>query len=111
VGTQRLPPEPSTDGAGALVGGGSSKYDDTITDKGARILNRDTDVTATEFVANLVGEGFNVVKQTIGTNGPVTILSNGQTTYTIYTATSTGSASAQVVVNGSVVLKIRLGGP
>jgi filamentous hemagglutinin len=106
-----LPPEPSTDGAGARVGGGSSNYDDSITDKGSRYPNRETDVSATEFQANLVANGFTVVKQTVGSNGPVTILSNGQTTYTIYTATSTGSASAQATVNGKIVVKIRLGGP
>lgn len=71
-----------------------------------------TNLTAREFQSNLVSNGYNVVRQTIGSNGPVTILSNGEKTYSIYTATSTGSASAQATnAAGTILSKIRLGGP
>ncbi len=47
----------------------------------------------------------------MGSNGPVTVLSNGQKIYTIYTATSTGSASVQVAnAAGQILSKIRLSG-
>lgn len=88
----------------------SSKWDPTITSAGASVTNVATDVTATEFQANLIASGFKVVTQTVGSNGPVTVLTNGQTSYTIYIATSTGGASAQVTdAAGQILAKIRLG--
>ncbi|MGH8020742.1 MAG: hypothetical protein ACREIA_21140 [Opitutaceae bacterium] len=87
----------------------ASTYDTSITAAGARMTNVQTNVTAQQFQSNLVSNGFNVVRQTVGSNGPVTVLSNGQTTYTIYTATSTGGASAQVINATGQVIKYRLG--
>jgi RHS repeat-associated protein len=81
-----------------------------VTAAGSRYTNLATNLTAREFQANLVSNGYRVVRQTTGSNGPVTILSNGEKSYTIYTATSTGSASAQVTnAAGDILSKIRLG--
>ena len=61
---------------------------------------------------DLVSNGYNVIRRTVGSNGPVTVLSNGQNTYSIYTATSTGASSAQVVnAAGNIVIKYRFTGP
>ncbi|HNP34891.1 MAG TPA: FG-GAP-like repeat-containing protein [Woeseiaceae bacterium] len=82
-----------------------------VTAAGSRYANLATNLTAREFQANLLSNSYRIVRQTTGANGPVTILSNGQKTYTIYTATSTGSASAQVTnAAGDILSKIRLGG-
>ena len=68
------------------------------------INNVQTNVTPTEFGANLEASGF---KKT--TAGNVTIYVKGDTQYTVYpTATSTGGPTAQVKVAGQVVGKIRL---
>ncbi len=97
--------------AAAEEAGATSLWDDTIAQTG-EILNIGTDVTATDFETNLTSMGFNIVRQGVSTNGPFITLSNGETTYTIYTATSTGEASAQVFNSaGRTLLKIRLGGP
>ena len=96
----------------AAESGAASVYDTSITAAGSRVTNVATNVSTGEFQANLVSNGFKVVKQTTGSNGPATILSDGQTTYTIYTGTSTGAASAQVTnAAGQTVSKIRLGTP
>jgi hypothetical protein len=92
-----------------IVGAGSSYVESTI---GSSVRNVTTNVTQSEFQSNLVRNGYQVVKSTVGSNGPVTVLSNGQQAYTIYTATSTGGASAQLVDSvGNTLVKIRLGGP
>lgn len=80
------------------------------TASGARIANLSVNLTAREFQVNLVRSGYRVVRQGVGTNGPFTVLSKGEKTYTIYTASSTGGASAQVRVAGQTVSKIRLSG-
>lgn len=83
-----------------------------MTAAGARVSNLAANLTAREFQSNLVSNGYSVVRQTVGSNGPVTVLSNGQKTYTIYTATSTGNSSAQVFdAAGNTLSKIRLTGP
>jgi RHS repeat-associated protein len=83
-----------------------------VTAAGARAANIAAKTTAKEFQSNLLSNGYKVVKQTVGPNGPVSILSNGQKTYAIYTATSTGAASAQVInAAGQTIMKIRLTGP
>jgi filamentous hemagglutinin len=56
----------------------------------------------------LLESGYKVVNTTVGKNGPVTVLSNGTKTYSIYTATSTGESSVQVMIGDEVVSKIRL---
>ncbi len=91
--------------------GEASAWDTSLPQTG-KILNVGTDVTATQFQANLTSNGFEAVAEGVSTNGPFTVLSNGGRTYTIYTATSTGEASAQVFNSaGETVLKYRLGGP
>jgi RHS repeat-associated protein len=80
------------------------------TASGARMANLSVNLTAREFQANLVKSGYRVVRQGVGTNGPFTVLSRGEKTYTVYTASSTGGASAQVRVAGQTVSKIRLSG-
>jgi RHS repeat-associated protein len=82
------------------------------TTKGARYANLAANIGAKEFQSNLIGNGYKIVRQTVGTNGPVTIMSNGTKTYTIYTATSTGELSAQLTnAAGEILSKIRLAGP
>lgn len=102
---------------GMVAGGGPSKAAGAFTElshvtaAGSRFANIATNLTAREFQANLLSSGYRVLRQTTGSNGGVTILSNGEKTYTIYTATSTGSASAQVTsATGEILSKIRLGG-
>ena len=80
------------------------------TASGARMANLSVDLTARQFQANLIESGYTVVRQGVGTNGPFTVLSRGEKTYTIYTASSTGGVSAQVRVAGQTVSKIRLSG-
>ena len=80
-----------------------------ITTSGSRVTCVATNVTAADAQANLLSNGYSIVKQTMGSNGPVTILSNGQNVYTIYTATSTGASSLQLSAGGPALLKVRLG--
>jgi RHS repeat-associated protein len=97
--------------AGAVMGSrGVTEVAFDITRKGAQVPNIGARLTASEFQANLISSGFKVVRQTVGPNGPVTMLSDGQKLYTIYTATSTGGASAEVRIAGRLVSKIRLSG-
>jgi len=58
----------------------------------------------------LVRDGYRVIRQGVGSNGPFTVLSKGEKTYTIYRATSTGEAAADVFVAGQRVSKLRLSG-
>jgi hypothetical protein len=80
--------------------------------KGSRYANLAAKIGAREFQSNLVNNGYKILKHTVGSNGPVTVLSNGSSTYTIYTATSTGGLSAQLTnAAGEILSKIRLAGP
>ncbi len=73
--------------------------------RGASIRNIQTNVTASEFGANLEANGF--VKSTAADGTPT--YTKGTTQYTVYSQSrSTGGATAQVKVNGIVVEKIRL---
>jgi len=104
-----LPPVVAVEGAAAE--GAFSAITD-VTAAGARVTNIATDVSAGDFGANLISNGYRVVQQTVGPNGPVTVLSNGINTYNIYTASSTLASSAQVInAAGRTLVKIRLGGP
>jgi hypothetical protein len=99
------------EGEAEVVEGAFSAIED-VAAAGSRVSNIATDVTAQEFSANLISNGYQVTQETVGPNGPVTVLSNGVTTYNIYTATSTGASSAQVIhAAGQTLSKIRLGGP
>lgn len=81
-----------------------SLYDAT---GGLKGLN--TDVTADEFSANLQANGYSAT-ETMGTNGPVTVLQNGQgSTWTIYTRSSTGDMGAQFIGPNGQFLKYNLG--
>ena len=80
------------------------------TASGARMANLSVNLTAGEFRANLVRGGYRVAREGVGSNGPFTVLTKGEKTYTLYTASSTGGASAQVRVAGQTVSKIRLTG-
>jgi hypothetical protein len=68
-----------------------------------------TNVSAQNAEANLIANGYNVISQLNGPNGPVTVLSNGVTTFTIYIANSTGAWSGQVNSGGQILTKIRFG--
>jgi RHS repeat-associated protein len=72
--------------------------------RGASVNNIKTNVTASEFGANLEANGF-----TKSTSGSATIYTKGNTQYTIYPVSrSTLGPTAQVKINGEVVGKIRL---
>jgi hypothetical protein len=91
--------------------GTSSTWDPSAVPQTGRVLNVATDVPPAEFQANLEANGYSVTAQGVSGNGPFTVLSNGGRTYTIYTATSTGEASAAVYdVAGESVLKYRFFG-
>ena len=75
--------------------------------KGIKGIN--TDVPASEFSANLQEAGYTAI-ETMGKNGPVTVLQNGRgSTYTIYTRTSTGNAGVQYIGLDGQVVKYNLG--
>jgi hypothetical protein len=68
-----------------------------------------TNVSASDFAANLEANGYTATT-TNGTNGPVTILQNGQgSTYTIYTRSSTGVSGAQYIGPNGQIVKFNLG--
>ncbi|MGO7335779.1 RHS repeat-associated core domain-containing protein [Rhizobium leguminosarum] len=72
----------------------SSKYDTSIT-RGKSTPNVGTDVTATEFMKNLQSNGYQIRKvESSQKNGTRTVLSNGSSTYTVYTRSSTGESGA-----------------
>lgn len=88
------------------VAGEYSLYDAT---GGLKGLN--TNVNGGEFSANLQANGYTAT-QTTGTNGPVTVLQNGQgSTWTIYTRSSsiTGDTGAQFIGPNGQFLKYNLG--
>jgi len=80
-----------------------------ITATGSRIANIwVSNLSGRQFVANLVSNGYQVVRTTVGANGSVTVLSQGSKTYSLYTSTSTGALSAQVIQSGVTASKIRI---
>jgi len=90
----------------------SSQYDSSITSAGSQYPNIQTNVTAEDFQSNLIANGYSVVKETSNSYGPVTILSNGKSTYTIYGRTSTmGGSGAQFVGPEGNQVKFSLGTP
>lgn len=82
-----------------------STWDTSITTPGSKFLNAGTNVTVGEFQAQLGANGYTVVKNTGGT----TVLSNGQSTYTIYARTSTGLPGAQYFGPNGTSVKYSLG--
>ena len=89
----------------------ASKYDTSITGSYSGVTNISTDATPQSMQDALISNGFNQINQSSGSNGPVTVLTNADgSSYTFYTATSTGATSAQVTDSGgNVIAKIRLG--
>jgi RHS repeat-associated protein len=67
-------------------------------------------VGAGEFSNTLMENGFQWVGIGEAVNGPFATFASGDLAYTVYTATSTGQASAEVFLSGSSVLKYRLSG-
>ncbi len=58
---------------------------------------------------NLIESGYSIVRSSVSKNGPATVLSNGKSTYTVYTRTSTGSSGAQLTdAAGNILVKIIL---
>jgi RHS repeat-associated protein len=86
-------------------------WDVTITNAGSRLSNARTNMGSQEFQSNLISSGYRIVKQEVGSNGPVTVLSNGSSAWTIYTRTSTGQNGAQFFGSGGNSVKYSLGGP
>ena len=86
----------------------ASTWDTSATLAGSRYTNVATNVSAQTFGANLVSNGF---QMTTRASGAMVFTNGGQTTYTIYTATSTGGPSAQAFNHtlGQIVIKYRLG--
>jgi len=89
-----------------MTGPGASS---SVRDTSGGLKGINTDVTADEFSANLQANGY-TARTTMGNNGPVTILNNGQgSTYTVYTRTSTGESGAQYIGPNGQFLKYNLG--
>jgi hypothetical protein len=78
------------------------------TRKGAKFNSLAIKLTPRQFQNNLAANGYRVIQQGVSKNGPFTVLTKGDKTYTIYTATS-GGPSAQVKVAGKTVSIVRLG--
>lgn len=77
-----------------------------MTAKGSRLPNREINMSPKSFINNLANNGF---AKTVSKGGKVTTLLKGNTTYSVYQeATSTGSPSALMSVDGKATLKIRL---
>ncbi|WP_231663616.1 DUF637 domain-containing protein, partial [Ralstonia solanacearum] len=96
--------------ANSAASGSVSKWDTSITSPGSKFLNVETDVTAQQFQANLMSNGYSVMNQGTGKNGAFTVLSNGTSTYTIYTRSSTGAAGVQYFGPGGKSAKFSLKG-
>ncbi|MDR5734768.1 hypothetical protein QCE47_20870 [Caballeronia sp. LZ025] len=92
-------------GAGAF-----STFDTSVTRPGSKYLNVDTDVSAEQFSVNLMSNGYKVNSQGTNKNGDFTVLSNGTSTYTIYTRSSTGEAGGQYFGPGGGSVKFNLKG-
>ncbi len=93
-----------------IVSGASSAWDTTVLPQSGSMVNPATDITAAEAQETLLQNGFTVVKDAIGPNGPVTVLTNGQSIYVFYTATSTGETTLSVTTNAVITSKLRFGG-
>ncbi len=90
-------------GSGNSSDGPNSTWDTSKTSQGSKYVNVNTNLTATEFQANLVANGYSVTSQGTGKNGDYTVLTKGSSTYTLYTRSSTGQAGGQFFgPNGSV---------
>jgi RHS repeat-associated protein len=81
----------------------------SLRDASGGLKGIETNVTANEFAVNIQSNGYTATT-TMGNNGPVTVLQNGQgSTWTIYTRTSTGASGAQYVGPNGQLLKYNLG--
>lgn len=81
----------------------ASKFEDVT--QGRSVTNRLTDVTPTQFSRNLEAGGFT---KTMSKDGKVTILTKDNVRYTIRSQSdSTGGPTAEVLIDGKVVQKIR----
>jgi len=89
-------------GLAAAEEGAASEYINVT--RGASVNNIQTNVTASEFGANLEANGF--VKSTAADGTPT--YTKGATQYTVYNSRSTGGPTAQVKISGEVIGKIRL---
>ena len=93
----------------AFEEGASTMWDAELLPQTGRYLNVATDATAESIQSTLIESGYTATS-TAGSNGAVTVLTNGERTYTLYTATSTGETSMQVTNQlGQILLKYRLG--
>jgi filamentous hemagglutinin len=101
---------PSSQAANSATSGAASGFDTSITSPGSEFLNVQTDVTAEQFQSNLMSNGYSVTSQGTGKNGAFTVLSDGSSTYTVYTRSSTGSAGAQYFGPGGASVKFSLKG-
>ncbi|MCT7313270.1 hemagglutinin [Ralstonia sp. CHL-2022] len=82
-------------GGASTTDGPTSTWGTGSTSQGSKYVNVTTNLTATEFQANLVANGYSVTSQGTGKNGDYTVLQKGSSTYTLYTRSSTGQAGAQ----------------
>jgi RHS repeat-associated protein len=88
------------------IGKGAFTAISNVTLRGARTTNLAVDLTASEFMGNLMARGYRVVP-----SRGATVLTDGRKTYSIYTARSTGTASAEVRgPAGELLGKLRLSG-
>jgi len=108
AGGGRRKPGPSGSEPPAKGSAASSNYDPTETAPGSKYLNIKTQVTAKQFELNLIQNGFGVARTGVGKNGDFTVLSNGSSTYTIYSRTSTGTTGAHYIGPSGQQLKFTL---
>jgi hypothetical protein len=78
-----------------------------ITESNSKFTNFGTNVTSDEFKSALMLNGYQITSQ----SGSATVLSDGESLYTIYTRTSTGQAGAQYWGPNGIILKFSLGWP
>lgn len=90
--------------AGAIMGArgaprnaGKGSGESSMRDAAGGQKGVNTNLTAEEFIGNLQASGFSA-QSTMGSNGAVTVLQNGQgVTYTVYTRSSTGQSGVQYI--------------
>lgn len=103
-----VPGEAGEGAVGSLAERTLSRFDMSITRKGARMINVATDLTRTEFEANLIANGYAIIKQT----EDVTVYSNGSGSfYSIYTRNSTEELGVQYVGPDGTKVRFTLEGP
>jgi hypothetical protein len=107
------PAQVATEGTTAAAEGATAAKDVvgpySTWDTAGGLKGINTNVTAEEFSGNLQSNGYTATTTT-GSNGPVTVLQNGQgSTYTIHTRTSTGASGVQYTGPNGQVLKYNLG--